>query len=342
MQLAVSAMKQPGGDNIVSRATICRRRVLIALSLAAAAPGSAVAQAFPTRPITIILPFAVGGPSDVLARALQAPLQKALGQPIVIDTKVGGSGIVGTRHVVRSPADGYTLLQQTNGILITPYVNKSSGFDPMQDLLPIAFLAVQPMVLVSHPSLPVHSVKELIAYARANPAKINFASSGPASNGRLATERFMRQADIHMTHIAYKGVGQITQALVSGEVQVMLSSTTPQINEFVRAGRLNLLGIASLEPSPLAPGAEPIARTLPGFQADVQHLLFAPRGTPRGVVAKINEAIAAAVAQPEIKAVFAASGASANVLSPDALKTRLDQDYKAWGEFIPRLGITEE
>lgn len=322
-----------------------RRAALTALALGAAsmlAPSWAQAQSYPTRPINYNLAFALGGGSDIVARAIQRPVEKALGQPLIIEAKVGGSGVVATRFVARAPADGYTLLQQTNGMLITPHVNKQAGFDPLKDFEPVAFLGFQPMILVAHPSVPARNVKEFIAYAKANPMKIEFASSGAASNGRMATERFMNQAGITMLHVPYSGVGQITQALLRGDAKIMLSSTTPQINQFIEEGKLKLLGVASLDASPLFPGAEPIARTLPGFQGEVWHLLFAPRGTPRETVDRLNKDINAALTNPEVQAALIAAGTTVEAFTPAALRTKLEKEYQVWGELVEKTGIKVE
>jgi tripartite-type tricarboxylate transporter receptor subunit TctC len=324
---------------------LSRRRALSTLAAGAAIlalPSLSRAQAFPNRAVTVVIPYPVGGTTDILARSLQPLLQSQLGQPVIIDAKTGASGMIGTRAVARAPADGYTILMQTNGIVITPHISKSAGVNPLEDFEPVTLLGSQPMVLVTHPSLPVRSVKELIDYAKANPGKVDFGSSGAASNGRLATEQFMRQAGISMNHVPYKGMAPITQALLTGEVKVMLSSTTPQINEFIKAGRLNLLGVASLEPTPLVPGAEPIAKTLSGFQAEVWYGFLVPRGTPRDVVARIHDATVKVLAAPQTKAAFEAAGAGVAGTSSQAFKARMEREYKAWGEIVTKVGVTED
>lgn len=316
------------------------RRAFVAL--ACAVPLTALGQAYPAKPINVILPYALGGTTDVLARMLQDPMQKVLGQPIVIEARTGASGLIGTRAVARAPADGYTLLFQTGAHVIVPHVSKNPGVDPIADFEPVALVASQPFVLATHPSIPARTVKEFIDYARANPGKIDFGSSGASSFGRLATEQFMRQAGIQMTHIPYKGMAPIVQAMVTGEVKVMISSTSPQVNQFVKDGRLNILGVASLEPSPLVPGAEPIARTLPGYSAEVWFGMLAPRGTRREIVDRLYQAIERAVSTPEMKARFEAAGTGVALLAPDAFKARMQREYQAWGEIIPKLGISEE
>ncbi|QDL38607.1 Bug family tripartite tricarboxylate transporter substrate binding protein [Rhodoferax sediminis] len=322
-----------------------RRQALATLTSGAAAvalPALTWAQTWPTRPVNVVIPYPVGGTTDVIARTLQPAMQSQLGQPIVVDAKTGASGMIATRFVARAPADGYTVLLQTNGIVITPHIIKSAGINPIRDFEPVTLLAAQPMVLVTNPSLPVRSIKELLDYAKAHPGQIDFGSSGAASNGRLATEQFMRQAGISMNHVPYKGMAPITQALLSGEVKLMLSSTTPQINEFVKAGKLRYLGVASLEPSELVPNVEPIAKTLKGFQAEVWYGLLVPRGTPREVVARINDAALKALAVPENRKIIESAGAAAEGSTPEAFKSRMEREYKAWGEIVAQVGVTED
>ena len=307
-----------------------------------ALPLAAAAQSYPSRPINVILPYALGGTTDVLARMLQDPLQKALGQPIVIEARTGASGLIGTRYVARSPADGYTLLFQTGAHVIVPHVSRNPGVDPLGDFEPVALVASQPFVLVTHPSVPARTVKEFIDFVRANPGKIDYGSSGASSFGRLATEQFMRMAGIDMVHIPYKGMGPITTAMVTGEVKAMISSTSPQVNQFVKEGRLNLLGVASPEPSPLVPGVEPIARTLPGYSAEVWFGFLAPKGTRLEIVTTLYRAIERSVAQPDVKARFESAGTGVALLAPDAFRARMQREHQAWGEIIRKLGISED
>ena len=322
-----------------------QRRHLLSLVCALAATlgaGSAAAQAYPSKPITFVVPYALGGATDLTARAVQPIMQKVLGQPVVVESRVGASGLVGSRLVAKAPADGYTLLMQTNGLVITPQINKNSGIDPLKDFEVVGLLGVQSMMLVVHPSLPVKNVAEFIAYAKAHPNKINFGSSGIASNSRLAVESLMERAGIAMTHVPYKGVGEITQALMTGEVQVMLSGTTPQINQLVEAGKLKLLGVASLKPFALTPNTETLAATVPDFEADAKLIMFAPRGTPPAVMAKLRGALAQALDDADVRRRIEATGATPGGLTPEALAQRLAQEHKAVGELVSKLQISND
>lgn len=320
-----------------------RRRLVQALPLLAAAalPAVSWAQAWPSRPVTIIVPYPAGGTTDTLARVMQEPLQKLLGQTVVIDNKPGASGMLGTRLAARAPADGYTLVMPNNALAISPHASKEAGFTA-RDFVPITMVSLQPMVLVTHPSLPATNVQQLLDYARANPGKIDYATSGAASFGHLATELFQRQAGIAMTHIPYKGQGPITQAMLTGEVKLLISTTSAQMNQFVKEGKLRMLGVASPQPSPLAPGAEPIANTLKGYQAEVWFGLLAPAGTPRDVVTKVNEAMNKVLQMPDVKAKFELSGAATAPTTPEQFAARIAEEDAAWGRVVREANIKAE
>lgn len=314
------------------------------LAFAAAAlmsHGLARAQSFPSKPITIVVPYAAGGTTDLLARVMQEPLRKLLGQAVIIDNKPGASAMLGTRQVARAPADGYTLLMPNNALAISPHVARDAGFSP-RDFAPVSMVSLQPMVLITNPVLPVQTVAQLIAYAKANPNQIEYATAGPASFGHLATELFLRQAGVQMTHIPYKGIGPIAQALLTGEVKMLLSTTSAQMNQFVKDGRLRLLGVASAQPSPLAPGADPISQTLKGFQVEVWFGLVAPAATPKDVIARLNEAIVKVLEMPEVKARFEAAGAASAPSTPEQFSVRIAEEDANWGRVVREANIKVE
>ncbi len=319
-----------------------RRMALLTLAtLALAAPGAGQAQSFPSKPITIVVPYPAGGTTDTLARVMQEPLQKLLGQTIIIENRPGASAIVGTKLVANAPPDGYTLLMPNNALAITPHVSKEGGWT-IKDFAPISMISLQPMVLISNPILPAHNVAQLIDYAKANPGKVEFATSGPASFGHLATELFMRQAGIQMTHIPYKGTAPIAQALLTGEVKVLLSTTTSQMNQYVKEGRLRMIGVASAEPSPLAPGAEPIMKTLKDYQAEVWFGLLAPAGTPKAVITRLNEAVVKVLQMPEMKGKFEMSGAAPAPSTPEQFAARIADENASWSKVVREAGIKAE
>lgn len=316
------------------------RHLVLALATVAvvAAPAATQAQSFPTKPVTIVVPYPPGGTTDTLARVLAEPMGKFLGQSVIVDNKPGASGIVGTKLVAGAPADGHTLLMPNNALSISPHLTKDASWT-IKSFAPVSMLTLQPMVLITNPSLPAKSVEEFIAYVKANPGKVNFGTAGPASFGHLATEQFMRQAGIKMTHIPYKGVGPVTQALLTGEIQVLISTSSAQLGEFVKEGKLRMLGVASRDPSPLAPGIEPIAKALPGFEVEVWFGLVAPAGTPKEAIAKLNEAVVKALQLPEVKAKFALSGAAAAPTTPDQYGKRIGDEDLSWGKIIREANI---
>jgi tripartite-type tricarboxylate transporter receptor subunit TctC len=318
-----------------------RRRGLLALAVALACPAAAFAQAFPSKPITIVIPYPAGGTTDSLARVMQEPLQKLLGVAVVVDNRPGGSAMLGTRLVARAPADGYTLLMPNNALAISPHVSKDAGF-ATRDFVAVSMVSLQPMVLVTNPTLPVQTVQQLIDYAKANPNKIEFGTAGPASFGHLATELFQRQAGLQMVHIPYKGQGPVTQAMLTGEVKVLISTTSAQMNQFVKEGKLRMLGVASAQPSPLAPGADPITNTLKGYQAEAWFGLVAPAGTPRDVIARLNDAIVKVLQLPDVKAKFELAGALVAPSTPEQFAARIADESISWGKIVKEADIKAE
>jgi tripartite-type tricarboxylate transporter receptor subunit TctC len=324
-----------------------RRGLALALTLGTAAaaiglPGAAFAQAFPNKPITIVVPYPPGGTTDALARLMQEPLQKQLGQPVVIDNRPGASAVLGTKLVAKAAPDGYTLLFPNNGLVISPQVSKEANYAPLKDFAPVSLVSLQPMVLVINPSVPATTTQQFIDYAKANPGKVEYASAGPASFGQLSSELFARRAGISLLHVPYKGQAPTTQAVLTGEVKMLLSTTSPQLNAFAKEGRLRMLGTGSAQPSTLAPGAVPLSQTLPNFHLEVWFGLFAPAGTPPDVVARLNDAIVKVLATPDIKTRFEQAGALAASSTPEQLGTRIADEYASWAAVIKDAGIKPE
>lgn len=322
--------------------TFGRRLAVLALAGLAVAPlAQAQTQTFPSKPVTIVVPYPAGGTTDTLARVMAEPLGRLLGQTVIVDNRPGASAMVGTRLVAAAAPDGHTLLMPNNALAISPHVSKDAGWT-VKDFAPVSMASLQPMVLITNPVIPAQSIEQFVAYARANPGKINFATSGPASFGHLATELFMRQAGVQMTHIPYKGTAPIAQALLTGEVQVLISTTTSQMNQYVKEGKLRMLGSASSQPSPLAPGAEPIARTLPGYQAEVWFGLLAPAGTPKDVIAKLNDAVVKVLQMPETKGKFELSGAAPAPTTPEQFGERIAEEDARWSRVVRESNIKSE
>lgn len=319
----------------VTRHALCFLGLLIGLAQLAAAETD-----FPTRPITIVVPYPPGGTTDVLARALQQPLQTLLKQPVVIENKPGAAAVLGTKAVARAPADGYTLLIPNNGLVIAPLIQREANYSPLKDFEPVSLVSVQPMILVAHPSVPADSLPAFIAYARANPDTINYATAGTGSFGHLATELFSHRAGVKMVHIPYKGLAPSTLAIVSGEAKVLLSTASSQLNAFVKDGRIKLLGVASPAPTPMVPGGVPMSQTLSGFNLEAWFGLVAPAGTPPDVVAKLNAAINTALKDPDLRARLEAAGAQPMGSTPQQLRSRLTEEYATWSRVVREAKIS--
>ena len=310
-----------------------RRALLAATALAALTPLAAQAQAYPDHPIRLLIPYAAGGTTDIMARVLQEPMQKALGQPIVIDNKPGASGVIAAREVIRSKPDGYTLFFVNSGNLaVTPLVVKDANYDGVKDFTPIALVSSAAMVAVIPASVPANDLKGFIDYAKANP--VAYASAGVGSFGQLATELFANRAGVKMTHVPYKGQAPTTTAAVSGEVQLLITTPSGAMNEFIANKRLKLLAVTSAEPSPLEPGTPTVASVFPGYAAESWFAIVGPAGMPADVVAKLNAAINAAVQLPEIQQRFTTFGVVAKTTTPQRLTQMVSEEVARWTPVI--------
>ena len=317
---------------------------MIAAVLAAACMGStAWAQAFPTRPIRLVVPYPAGGTTDIMARALQVPMQKALGRPVVIDNKPGAGGVLAAREVVKSPPDGYTLFFVNSGIVsVTPHVVKNPGFDGLHDFAPVALVSTAPLFVVTNTAVPATDVRSFIEYAKKQRHPVTYASAGIASFGHLASELFAKTAGVKMTHVPYKGQAPTTNAVISGEVQMLITTASGTMKEFISSGKLRLLGVTSAEPSPVAPGAPSVGATLPGYQADTWFAILAPAGTPAAVVNRLNAVINESLQDPEMKKRFLSYGVVAATATPQRLGAMIEEENARWTPIIRENGITAE
>ena len=314
-------------------------RIAAALALVAAA-GAAFAQAYPAKPIRIIVPFAAGGTSDILARAIGPKLTAAWGQPVVIENKTGANGNVGAEFVVRSAPDGYTMLLSDVGALaISPSVYPSLPFDPIKDFAPVIMISYSPHVLAVHPSVPANSIKDLIAFAKANPGKLNFANSGTGGAPHLAGVDFAQRADIKWTYIQYKGGSAATTDVVAGVSNVLFNgmlATYPS----VKGGRLRGLAVTSAERAASAPDLPTVAESgMPGFVTGSYQGLLAAAGTPREVIAKLNAELSRALSTPEIKDMLAKQGTEVRAGTPEALGTFIAAEKARWATVVRDAGI---
>ena len=304
--------------------------------------GEAAAQAYPNKPVHIVVPSSPGGASDLVARILAASLAESLGQPFVVENRVTSGGIIGTQQVAQSEPDGYTLLVTFDTFAINPFLFRNLQWDPIRDFAPVMQVCRYPQILVVHPSLGVKTVREFVALAKKKGADLNFGSAGPASSSRLAYELFKETAGIETVPIHYKGGGPAIRDLLSGQVQVMLIQGGGMIGQNVKSGKLIALGVSALEPTPLYPGLPTIASTYPGFETQSWVGMFAPAGTPRPVIDRLHATLAKILADPGMKARFESQGAEIIGGTPQALAKVLRDDQAKWGKLIRDKNIAAD
>ena len=314
----------------------------LAAALVALFSVGALAQSFPERPVRIVVPLPPGGSPDTIARVLAQNLQASWNQPIVVENKTGGSQNIGADAVAKSPPDGYTwLLAPDNVFVINPYIAKATSFDPLTDLVPVTEVARILFLLVVPSSLPVNSVQELIAYAKAHPGELNFGSSGNGSPQRLSAELFQLMAGIKMNHVPYKGAAPAVADLLAGRIQMWIGAANSLLPH-IREGRLKLLG--STAPQRLANLADTpaVAETLPGFAVDTWLGIFMPAKVPADIVKKVNAEVARVLGDPEVKAKLAPQGIELVTHSPSDLARLIREDYVKWGKLIKEADIRGE
>lgn len=303
----------------------------------------ASAQGFPSKPIRIIVPYPAGGTTDIMARALQEPMQKALGQPVIVDNKAGAAGAIGAREVARAPADGYTLLFSNNGpSSTTPLLVKDAGYDGVKDFSPVSQVSSAPLFVVINAAVPATDLKSFIEYGRAQPNALEYASAGIGSLGHLASELFARSAGIKMVHIPYKGQAPTTNAVMTGEVKVLITTSSGAMNNFIKEGKLKLLGVSTAQPSPLAPGAPTVNTVLPGYNVEIWFGLLGPAGMPADVVAKLNDAVGKALALPDLQERFQNFGVIAKSSTPKALGDLIADEVPRWTQVVRDAAIKAE
>jgi tripartite-type tricarboxylate transporter receptor subunit TctC len=320
------------------------KRALILASLAALGAGAAWAQAdnYPSRPITIVVPYPAGGTSDGQVRMIQEQLGKLLGQPIVVENRAGASGAIGAQQVARARADGYTLLYPNTGLLTTPLLNEKAGYDPLKDFKPITMTTAVPMVLVASKVVPGGSVAEFLQYARSQPNGILYGSAGLGSFGHIASTRFTQMAGIKVEHVPYKGEANTTLAVRAGEVQMLLTTPSSAMLGQVQQGNIKLLGVSTAKPSPLLPGTPTLNSTVPGFTAEIWFGLVAPAGTPDDVVARINAAVKTVLADPAIRDKMLPTGAMPQASTPAEFAKTMRDEFAQLREVITKYNIKAE
>lgn len=283
------------------RGPMANRRKALSIAASAALPIHSLAQEqWPSRPLRIINPSAPGGTNDVLCRVLAEPLAKILGQPVIIESKPGAGGLVGTQYLLQQPADGYTIVSSHNGFVTAPLLSPSARYDPLKDFAAVSLKAVAPIVLLAHSSMPA-SLGEFTAYARAQAGKLEWGTAALGGVGHLGGELFHDMAGLKgMVRVAYNGAAPALQALVTGEIKYLFSSFNPATAGMITEGRIRLLGVSTPTRSPLFPNATAIAEVVPGFRVDVWYGFLARAGTPAPVLKKLGDAIEQVVALPEV------------------------------------------
>jgi tripartite-type tricarboxylate transporter receptor subunit TctC len=301
---------------------------------------TATAQTYPSRPVRIVIPLSPGGTTDVPGRIIAQKLSETLGQQFYVENRAGAGGTIGSDFVAKANADGYTLLLTATPFVITPHVYKKLPYDALADFTPVIRIASGPYVLVVHPSLGVNSVKELIAAAKKEPGKIDFASSGNGSAQHLVTELFMYMAGIKLNHVPYKGSGPAQQDLMSGIIKVSFVGT-PIAIPHMKSGRLKALGVSTAKRSPEMPDVPTVAQAgVPGYEAIVWIGMLAPAGTPREIIAKLNGEIGKLVRTGEVKKLLTPTGMEPDPDTPEQFGAYLKADYDKWGKVVRDSGAT--
>ena len=314
----------------------------LAMAWLVSVPAILHAQAYPSKPVRIVVAFTAGGTTDILARSVGQQLTERLKQPFVIDNKPGAGGNIGTEIVVRSPPDGYTLIIDSVGpIAVNPTLYKNLSYNPLTDLVPIVQIADVPNVLVVHPSLGVKNFEEFIAYAKANPGKLNYGSTGVGTSSHLSGYMLGKRMGIDLTHIPYKGADALND-LLAGRLQFMFA-TIPSVIQYIQAGRVVPIAMSSAKRSRSLPDVPTLIESgLPGFEAGSWFGVFAPKGTPDTVVAQLNRTVNEIIAMPSIEKQMVGQGADPVGGTPAEFGQFVQREYEKWKVVVRESGATAE
>jgi tripartite-type tricarboxylate transporter receptor subunit TctC len=321
------------------------RRQFLHLAVGAAALPAvscfAWAQAYPSRPVRVVVPFAAGGPGDILARLIGQWLSERFGQPFVIENRAGGGSNIGIEAVVRAPGDGYSLLLASGANAINAALYEKLNFNFIRDIAPVASIIRTPLVMVVNPSVPAKTVPEFIAYAKANPGKINMASGGTGTGTHIAGELFKMMAGVDMVHVPYRGGGPALTDLLGGQMQVYFPTTVTSI-EYIRAGRLRALAVTTATRSDALPDLPTVSEFVPGYEASFCTGIGAPRNTPAEIIDKLNMEINAGLADPKLKARLTDLGGTVLALSPAEFGKLIADETDKWAKVVKFAGIKAE
>jgi tripartite-type tricarboxylate transporter receptor subunit TctC len=316
------------------------RTALTAIGLVSVlAHTQASAQAYPSRAVKIVVPFAVGGPADVYARFIAQRLSDSLGQSFVVDNKPGAGSVIGTDLAAKSPADGYTLLLMSNTHTVNETLIPTKPFVLMRDFVAVAPINYSDLVLVANPKVAANNLKDLLTFAKANPGKLNYASSGPGTPYHMAGELLKSMADINAVHVPYKGSSGARTDVIGGQVDLMFDAVTT-MTEQVRAGKVKALATTGLKRSDVMPDVPTLTEAgVAGYEATIWLGLMAPTGTPKAVVDKLNEAVSKIASQPDVKATWTKQGAAPMVMNPTVFDKYMRDDITKWAGVIKKANI---
>ena len=303
---------------------------------------SAQSQPYPNKPIKIISPFATGGIADTFSRVVGQGLSESLGQPVVVENKTGGGGNIGADFVAKAPADGYTLVMGNIGShAVNPYLMKNMPYDPLKDFEPVAYVLDAEGLLVVNPTIPVKNVNELIAYVKARPGQVSYGSGGMGTTSHLAGELFKSLAKVDMTHIPYKGNAPAITDLIGGQTQVMFA-TMPTVLPYVKTDKLKALAVIGSSRASSLPDMPTVAETLPGFDVSNWIGIFAPAGTPKPIINKLNAEIIKIMQQPAVQKRLETEGAKFKPMTPEAFGAFQKNEALKWAKTIKDSGIKPE
>jgi tripartite-type tricarboxylate transporter receptor subunit TctC len=320
------------------------KRILLSAAFGLALNGVGAAQDYPSRPITLVVPYAAGGGNDVMARIVAEKMSKSLGQQIVIENKGGAGGSIATRQVAKAAADGYTLgLGGTGTLAINPTLYPNVGYDPRRDFAPVGLIATSALVVLVNNDVPVKTIPELITLAKKDSGKLTYASAGVGSGIHLGAELFATMADIKLTHVPYKGSSPALTDLIGRHVAIYFSSLPPAL-ALIREGKVRALAVTGPKRSPLLPDLPTVAEAgpLPGYQAVLHYGIVAPAGTPRPVVDKLAAAMKAAMAEADVRERITADGAEVMAMTPEEYAADIDAEETKWSKVVRLSGAKVE
>jgi tripartite-type tricarboxylate transporter receptor subunit TctC len=313
--------------------------VTIGLAVAAVQTTLAAEQAYPTRPVRLVVALAAGGPTDVVVRVVATKMSEQMGQQVVVDNRPAVGGSIAGEIVSQAPADGYTLFAGANGtIAIAPNLFAKLPFSVSRDLTPVALIGNSPLAVMVHPSVPAQSMKDLLALAKAKPGTVNYGSSGQGGTGHLATELLCMMANIKMTHVPYKGAGPALIGLVGGEIDLMISGLASGL-AYIRQKQVRALAVTSAQRLPQVPEVPAVAETVPGYEAGSWYAILTRAGTPRPIIDKLNREVAAAIRSPDVNSKLVSGGVDPEALTPEQLGEKIRLETERWGKVVKAAGV---